>query len=161
MNIVNSKKNFYFTSFLYIIGALFQFSWIFILYKNKEQVSDWMELPLTGWVMGILFLLMTVAIPILLFIGIKLYLVIRKADEIAFTQKQEKARKTANFFLILGISVDLIFAPFLIYGEVADKSAIPIFVAFIAVRILQCNITTIDFYFDVKKENKSKMLVRL
>lgn len=161
MNIVNSKKNFYFTSFLYIIGALFQFSWIFILYKNKEQVSGWMELPLFGWIMGIIFLLTTALIPILFFIGIKLYLVIKKADEITFSQKQKKARKTVNLFLILGILVDLVFAPLFIYGNITDKSAIPIIVALIAGRILQCNIASVEFYFNVKKENKSKMLVRL
>lgn len=147
-----SKKSFVFTSVLYVVAAIFQLPWIYILFKNFDQVKRWMNIPIMGWAMAIVFIGMVIAIPFLFLIGIKLFLLIRKASQISSGPDEQRKRKNVNMLLIIGIVADIFFSSLLIFSTIKDRSVIPFAVALFAGKILQANFEAIALYFDVKKK---------
>lgn len=155
------KKPFYINVLLYIFGAIFQSSSIFILLKYKVEVSKLLNLPVViEWFLGFSFITIIALIPALFFMGIKLFLKIKKVKIIFFKKEEIVKMKVVNFLLLTGIFVDLFFGIFLIFifGNITDKSTILILCAIFTWKILQVNLMIIELYFHIKNpENKALM----
>ena len=150
-NIGISKKPFYFTAILYMVAAVCVSGWIYLLIQNFDQVKRWATLPVIGWLMVAMYVAMTISIPVLFTIGIKLFLLIKNSTQILVTDADKKQRRMLNMLLIVGITVDVLVSSFMIFNNIEDKSLIPFAVAFFGGRVLQANFEAINFYFSFKK----------
>ena len=149
---VTSKKPFFFTSILYLLAAISECVWPYILYQNFDQVKRWIAIPMIGWAMIIIFIGLLVAIPFLFVIGAKLLILIKGATQVAISPQHLRQRKSVNMLLIIGLIADIFFSLFLILGDIKDRSLIPFGCALFAGRILQANFEAIALYFSVKKQ---------
>lgn len=147
------KKPFYFTSVLYIVAALCQCIWFYILYVNFDQVLRWIKLPVMGWAMAFVFISMAVMIPFMFFIGIKLFIMVKNADAIRVTYDDVRKRKAVNLLLGVGTLADIVFSTVLLTSNIQDKSAIVLGCALFGGKILQANFEAVALYFNVKKTN--------
>lgn len=147
------KKPFFLTSILYVVAALCQCIWFYILNLNFDQVLRWIKLPVMGWVMAFIFIAMAVIIPLMFIIGIKLFILIYKADGIRVTQADVSKRRTVNLLLGVGILADVVFSYVLLSSDIQDKSAIVFACALFGGKILQANYEAVALYFSVRKTN--------
>ncbi len=148
---ISSKRPFYTTSLMYIVAAIFESGWFYLLFQNFDQVKRWATFPFIGWIMVAIFILMAVMIPMMFIIGIKLSILIKRATSISFTYEQIEKRKAVNRFLVIGILIDALFSSLLIFGDIKDKSAVVFACAFFGGRVLQANFEAVALYFDVRK----------
>ncbi len=102
---------------------------------------------------------MVASVPVLIYAGAQLFVLIKKAIMMVTTISQRKKQKSVNQILIAGILLDLLCSYMIIQTNHPDKSLVVFSIAFFGSRILLANLMAISFYFDVEK-NKEKGLAK-
>ena len=144
------RKKFKQSSVLYVIAALSECTWFYLLYMYQDSLVRWVkELPLLGWIYVSIFTGMLVVVPILGIIGIVMFRLVQKSHSFIVTPYQKKSRQNVNLLLIVGILADLYFPAMLMGAE--DRSAVILFTVMFGGRILMANILAIQIAFSVQK----------
>ena len=146
MNLVSSKKMRY-TGTLYITAGVLQCFWPYYIWQNWEISKQFLDLPILGWCTIGIWGGMLVVIPILIWIGIRFFMLSNL--KITQTLKEKLIHKNILVFLSIGILLDIIFILLILTVNIPDISAILLLSLIMGGRILQANAETIFQYYGV------------
>jgi hypothetical protein len=135
--------------YLYIVAAIFPVGWIYLLLTNWGYVVKFTSLPVLGWALAAIWILMVLSIPNLLYIGISLIKLSRNPEVlIAQTVGDQRRQKMIAVLLVLGIIADIVAIPICLF-YIPDKSAAIFFSGLMGGRIIQANYEAIMQYHNL------------
>lgn len=145
------RRRFMFTSVLYVVAAISECAWFWVIYQNRDALRLWVEsLPFLGWMFVFIFSALAIIVPFLAIIGIQMVRLVKKADAFRVTPSQLSARKNVNMLLIVGIVADICIPLFLDGAQ--DKSAVIFVAAMFCARIFLANYMAVAMALSVKKQ---------
>lgn len=130
---------------LYIAAALFQASWLYLVFSNWGEARAWLSLGGIGWALAFLWLGMFWCILHLLGIGIVMVRLSRNREAVIIQTAREKQRmRIIATILALGIALDILIFPWMLGAE--DKSLVVFWAGAMGGRILKGNLEAIFQY---------------
>jgi hypothetical protein len=130
---------------LYIAASFFQMSWPYLLIVNHEQAAELARIPYIGWPFAAIWVVMIWCVPHLFYIGCKLISISRDKNlQIIETRQDKQVKSTLTLLLCLGILLDLVLFPFMLY--VTDKGMVVFLSGVMGARVVQANMEAILTY---------------
>ena len=130
---------------LYMAAAFFQAGWLLLVVINHIEALRFIEIPVIGWAMFIIWALMAWCVPHLIYVGFQiLRLGYDQQVDVIQSPREKKLMYAVALILALGIVLDIILLPFML--GVKDTEAVLFLSALMGGRVLRGNVEAVLLY---------------